>query len=149
MRHTLEAVTKGKTMTIDEIFEGFDNSQHEAEVRERWGDRAWEHSAKRREQMTDGQRRADDQRSLDINAALRDAAASGVAPSSDEFQALIAAHHRWVTESWGGRVPDRDSYTGLSELYVADARFAATYGGVGNAEIIREAMRVWIAGELG
>lgn len=37
VRHTLEAVTKGQTMTIQEIFAGFDHAQHESEVRERWG----------------------------------------------------------------------------------------------------------------
>jgi len=53
-----------------------------------------------------------------------------------------------VTDFWGGRVPDRDAYTGLSELYVADERFAATYGGKPNAEVIREAMQVWITANL-
>jgi len=33
VRHALAAVTKGQTMTIDEMFSGNDNSQHEAEVR--------------------------------------------------------------------------------------------------------------------
>ncbi|MGP4967554.1 MerR family transcriptional regulator [Glutamicibacter ardleyensis] len=148
VRHTLDAVTKGKSMTIKDIFDGFDQSQHEAEVRGRWGDDAWERSAKRREQMSEDQLQADGQRSVDINTALREAAATGVDPSGARFQSLIAAHYRWVTEYWAGRVPDRTAYTGLSELYVADARFAATYGGQQNAEAIREAMRVWIEANL-
>lgn len=148
VRHTLEALTKCQTMTIQEIFAGFDHAQHENEVRERWGDGAWEHSVKRRDQMSAAQRRTDDERSFDINAALRDAATSGDNPTGAEFQALVAAHHRWVTEYWGGRVPDRNAYTGLSELYAADARFAATYGGQRNAEVIREAMQAWIATNL-
>ncbi len=148
VRHALAAATKGQTMTIDEMFSGNDNSQHEAEVRERWGDPAWERSAKRRGRMTEGERRDDDQRSRDINAALRDAAISGEDPTSARFQALVAEHHRWVTEQWGGRVPERDAYAGLAELYVADERFAATYGGQRNAERIRAAMQAWIATNL-
>ena len=149
VRHTLDAVTKGQTMTVQQVFAGVDQTQYEAEVRERWGDEAWERTAKRRDQMSAGQRRSDDDRSLDINAALRDAAASGDEPAGPSFQALVATHHRWVTDFWGGRVPDRDAYTGLSELYVADERFAATYGGQRNAEVICEAMQVWIAANLG
>jgi DNA-binding transcriptional MerR regulator len=148
VRSTLDAVTKGQTMTMSEIFSGVDQSRYESEVRARWGDEAWELSSRRRDQMSKEQRRSDDDRSADVNAALRDAAADGLDPASGSFQRLIADHHRWVTEYWGGRVPDRDAYAGLSELYVADVRFAAVYGGQGNAEIIREAMRIWIAVNL-
>ncbi len=148
VRQTLDAVTKGQTMTIQEVFAGFDRAKHEAEVRERWGDDAWERTATRRDHMSADERLSDDDRSLDINAALRDAASAGDEPTAARFQALVAAHHRWVTDFWGGRVPDRAAYTGLSELYVADERFAATYGGKHNTEVIREAMQVWIAANL-
>ena len=135
-------------MTINEVFAGVDQSQYEGEVRERWGDDAWERSAKRREGMDETQRKADDAKSLDINAALRKAAESGIAPDSDSFQVLVADHYAWVTDYWDGRKPDRDAYVGLSELYVVDDRFAATYGGHENAKIIRTAMRAWIEANL-
>lgn len=122
--------------------------QYEAEVRERWGDQAWEQSAKRRDRMTNEQRQADDKQSLDINAALRDAAESGVDPSGERFQALVSEHYRWITEQWGGSAPERDAYSGLAELYVADERFAAVYGGLANAETIRAAIQVWISESL-
>ena len=115
-------------MTIEEVFAGFDPTKHEAEVRERWGDDAWARTAARRVQMSADERLSDDDRSLDVNAALRDAAAAGDEPAAASFQALVAAHHPWVTDFWGARVPDRDAYTGLSELCVADERFAASYG---------------------
>jgi MerR family transcriptional regulator, thiopeptide resistance regulator len=148
VRDTLDTVKKGHTMTIEEVFAGVDQSQYEAEVRARWGDEAWEHGANRRDQMSEEQRRSDDERSLDINAALRTAADASEDPTATRFQELIADHYRWVTEYWGGRKPDHDAYTGLSEMYVADVRFAATYGGQKNAETIREAMRIWIAANL-
>lgn len=148
VRDTLDTVKKGQTMTIQEVFAGVDQSQYEAEVRTRWGDDAWERSAKRRTQMSKEQRQADDERSVDVNAALRAAADDGEDPTSARFQTLIADHYRWVTEYWGGREPDRDAYTGLSELCVADPRFASTYGGQSNAELIRAAMQTWIATNL-
>ena len=148
VQQTLHAVQKGQDMTINEVFAGVDRSQYEGEVRQRWGDDAWERSAKRREGMNEAQRNADDAKSLDVNAALRSAAESGIATDSDSFQALVADHYAWVTDYWGGRKPDRDAYIGLSELYVMDVRFAATYGGQANAEIIRAAMRTWIEANL-
>lgn len=148
VRNTLRAVQKGHDMTISEVFASFDPSRYESEVRRRWGDEAWDRSAERRESMDAARRDADDAESLDVNAALRAAAESGVAPDSDRFQALVADHHAWVTDHWGGRKPERDAYAGLSELYVCDDRFAAVYGGPTNAEIIRAAMRTWIGSHL-
>ncbi len=148
VRHTLDAVKKGQEMSIREVFAGVDPSQYEAEVRTRWGDDAWERSARRRADMTAAQREADDKRSIDVNAALRTAAEDGEDPRGPHFPALVAEHHRWVTAQWGGREPDRESYTGLSELYVADHRFAATYGGESNAARIRDAIHLWSATNL-
>lgn len=149
VQHTLAALTTGDTMTIEDIFAGFDAARHEGEVRERWGEDAWRRSTARRSRMSEDERRADDRRSRDVTAALRDAAASGEDPAGARFQDLIATHHAWVADQWGGRAPDRDSYTGLSELYVADPRFAAAYGGQASAELIRDAMQMWIAESLG
>ena len=148
VRQTLHAVQKGQQMTIEEVFAGVDQSQYETEVRQRWGDDAWERSAKRRDQMTDEGRRVDDERSLDVNAALRAAAESNVDSTSDAFQTLVGDHYRWVTECWNGRKPDRDAYTWLSHLYVTDSRFAATYGGQTNAEVIRTTIQTWIEKNL-
>ncbi|MFC6355950.1 MerR family transcriptional regulator [Luethyella okanaganae] len=148
VQQTLHAVQKCQEITIKEVFAGVDQSQYESEVRQRWGDEAWERSTRRREGMDESQRNADDAKSLDVNAALRTAAESGITPDSDSFQALVADHYAWVTDYWGGRRPDRDAYIGLSELYVIDARFAAAYGGQANAEIIHAAMQTWIEANL-
>lgn len=148
VRRTLDAIRKGQPMSVNDVFAGVDQSQYEAEVRARWGDEAWERTAKRRAAMTAEQRQADDKESFDVNAALRAAADDHEDPHGSHFQVLVAAHHRWVTAYWGGREPDREAYTGLSELYVADPRFAATYGGEDNAALIRTAMQAWIATNL-
>lgn len=149
VRAALRAVKEGDPMSIEDVFAGVDDSRYEPEVRERWGDEAWERSAQRRGAMSPEQRRADDERGVAVNAALREAAESGEDPESARFQDLIATHHRWVTDAWAGRVPQRDAYAGLADLYVADERFAAVYGGRSNAEIIRRAMQAWIAANLG
>lgn len=149
VQHTRAALTTGDTTTIEDIFAGFDAARHEGEARERWGEDAWRRSTARRDRMSDDERRADDERSRDVTVALREAAASGEDPAGETFQGLITTHHAWVTDQWGARAPDRDAYAGLSEVYVADPRFAAAYGGQDSAELIREAMQVWIADNLG
>ncbi|WP_296194324.1 MerR family transcriptional regulator [uncultured Microbacterium sp.] len=148
VEQTLDAMKKGQPMSIDDVFAGVDENRYESEVRARWGDEAWERTARRRAAMTTEQREADDRASSDVNAALRAAADAGEDPRGAHFQALVAEHHRWVTAYWGGKKPDSESYAGLAELYVVDPRFAATYGGECNAEIIRAAIQVWIATNL-
>ena len=62
VRQTLDAVQKGQSMSIEEVFSGVDQSQYETEVRQRWGDDAWESSANRRDQMSNDERKTDDKR---------------------------------------------------------------------------------------
>src|SRR5690606_12362867 len=64
VQQTLHAVQKGQDMAINEVFAGVDQSQYEGEVRQRWGDEAWERTAKRREGMNEAQRNPDDAKSL-------------------------------------------------------------------------------------
>ena len=147
VRNALAALTEGKDMDIDDVLAGVDDSRWEGEVRERWGDDAWERSAARRAALSPDERRDVDARGHEVNAALKDAADHGTAPDAAEFQALVRTHHAWVAEQWG-RTPEAAAYTGLGDLYVADPRFAAVYGGVENARIVREAMAVYAAEHL-
>ena len=147
VRDTLTSLEEGRHMSIDDALAGVDDSRYESEVRERWGDEAWERSAARRRALTPDQRRAADEHGRDLNASLRDAAEKGLRPDDPELQHLVAAHHAWVGDQWG-RVPDAASYTGLGELYVADARFAAVYGGEENAGTIRDAMAAYAEAHL-
>ncbi len=56
----------------------------------------------------------------DLFAAL----GAGLGPEDDAVQAIIARHHAWVRHSW---TPSAEAYAGLGEMYVADARFTASY----------------------
>ncbi len=81
LQQSLSAVERGETMNIDDIFAGFDPAQYEGEVRERWGDDAWESGASRRSTMTPAERTADDERSADVTSRLRAAAEAGEDPA--------------------------------------------------------------------
>lgn len=147
VRNALAALEEGKDMDIDDVLAGVDDSRWEGEVRERWGDDAWERSAARRAAMTTDERRALDARGRDVVAAMKEAAEREVPPGAPEFQDLVRIHHAWIAEQWG-RVPSAAAYTGLGDMYVADPRFAANYGGAEQARIVRDAMTVYAAAHL-
>jgi DNA-binding transcriptional MerR regulator len=144
----LSTLEKGTRMPIKNLFASVDSTEHEDEVRQRWGDHAWERSNERRISMSDEQRAEDSDRTVDVNASLRAAAEDGIDPFASQFQALVTEHYAWVTEQWAGRLPTRDAYLGLSQMYVADERFASYYGGTRNAEAIRTAIQHWANAHL-
>src|SRR5690625_2580126 len=142
VERTLAALADGRELAMETMFDGFDHAQYEDEVRERWGDQAWENgndwwnglSAQERQDLTE--------RSDSVNGDLRRAAESDLAPDDPGFQRAIAAHHAWL-ETVPGPECGREGYLRLGDMYVADERFAANYGGVEGARRVREAMAVW------
>jgi len=147
VRNALAALEEGKDMDIDDVLAGVDESRWEGEVRERWGDDAWERSAARRAALSPDERRAGDARGRGVIAAVKEAADRGLAPDGAEFQDLIRTHHAWIAEQWG-RVPGADAYRGLGDLYVDDPRFAANFGGAAQAEVVRDAMTAYADAHL-
>lgn len=129
----------------DEMFDGFDHTQYKAEVEERWGKEAYAATdswiqSQSTQQKGDFKRRADE-----LAAAWIAAAASGVAPDGAEAQAIAQRHFDWLsgipgTPGFGAGGPTKEYFTGLAQMYVADERFAANYGGHAGAEFVRDAM---------
>lgn len=73
------------------------------------------------------------------------AAGKGVAPESDEAQALAQRHIEWLgtAPGNGSAGPAKEYVLGLGEMYVSDSRFAATYGGDEKASFVRDALQVF------
>ncbi len=150
VERTLAALENGEELMADDMLDGFDHTQHRAEVEQRWGTDAYARSDtwwRSRSQDEKHRWKAD---LADLNAAWTAAAAAGTAPGSDEAQALAARHAHWLASVPGtpgheeGYAPD-EYLTGLGDLYVTDARFAANYGGANGAELVRDALRVFVA----
>jgi hypothetical protein len=84
-----------------------------------------------------------------LNTAWIGAADAGLDPASDEAQAIAARHAAWLVSVPGtpgheeGR-PDKGYLLGLGDMYVADDRFAANYGGTEGATFVRDALRVYV-----
>ncbi|WP_394553298.1 MerR family transcriptional regulator [Agromyces sp. MMS24-JH15] len=152
VERTITALEGGEEIMAGEMFDGFDHTQYREEVEERWGRDAYASSdAWWRGLGPDGQR-AWKERSAELGRDWIAAAESGIEPGSAEAQALAKRHVEWLTGIPGtpaaaGR--DVRAYViGLGEMYVADPRFGANYGGEAGAAFVRDALRAYAEAEL-
>ncbi|SDR92791.1 MerR family transcriptional regulator [Agrococcus carbonis] len=143
VEQTLRAREEGAAMAAEQALDGFDQGQYEQEVTERWGAKAWQDGQAWWKGMTDPDRAAFQQEHLDIAAGYAAARAAGEPVDSEGVQALAERHYRWIGAGWQTAEPDLDAFAGLGEMYVADERFAANYGGKEGAAYVRDAMRAF------
>jgi DNA-binding transcriptional MerR regulator len=128
---TIDELEGGEnTMTSDSMahwFEGFDQAKQDElqeEARQRWGAEVVDASnekvrGKPREWwQQEGAKWLDTLRSL---VALIDA---GKSPDDPEVLDVVAGHYQWICNFW---TPNRESYTGLGDLYADDPRFRANF----------------------
>jgi hypothetical protein len=139
---------KGVPIMADEMFDGFDHTQYKQEVEERWGAQAYADSDRWwRGLGPDGQQAFADEH-VAIAAQWAQLQTAGAPLDGAEAQALARRHHAWIAAGWGNKSPDADQLAGLAEMYVADERFAANYGGVPGATYVRDALTHFAITEL-
>ncbi|OLF15749.1 MerR family transcriptional regulator [Actinophytocola xanthii] len=129
--------------SMDHWFDGFDDpARQEAlqeEARQRWGaetvDAANAAVKDRPKQWWQDQGR---QWSEQLGG-LVDLIEAGRGPADPEVQAVIENHHAWISGMW---TPNRESYTGLGDLYADDPRFRENFDRTDPrlAEFLRAAM---------
>jgi len=150
---TITTLKKGEEPMAKDMFDGFDHTQYEDEVTERWGAQAYADSAGWWKGM-DAAAQADWKAQLSaLNADWQDAAARGVDPAAPEAQDLAARHVAWLRAIPGTPAADPEGdiagyVRGLGEMYVADPRFAANYGGDAGAALVRDALAVYADTQL-
>lgn len=146
---TIRARQEGAPLMAEEALDGFDHTQHREEVEARWGREAYARSDSWWRGMSEAERGDWKQASARLGADWTDAAARGVDPVGDEAQALAARHVAWLRGIPGTPAADGGDLagyvTGLGEMYVADPRFAANYGGETCATLVRDALRAYVA----
>ncbi|MFP7762026.1 MerR family transcriptional regulator [Marisediminicola sp. LYQ85] len=142
VEHTIASIQRKDDLMAETMFDGFDHTQHKAEVEEHWGADAYARSDAWWRGMSDDERRQWMSRVDELNRHWTDAAAVGTSAGSPEAQQLAARHLDWLRSVPG--TPSGDDFAdyvrGLAEMYVADERFAANYGGVAGAEFVRDAL---------
>lgn len=149
---TVHKLRRGEALMAGEMFKGFDHSTYKDEVVERWGEDAYAEGEGWWRGMSDADRDACTRRAEALVADWRAAAEGGADPLGPEGQALARRQMEWLsgmpgTPQEGGR-PSKGYFLGLAEMYVADARFAATYGGPAGAAFVRDAMTAFAEREM-
>ncbi len=148
VERTITALQEGGPLVAEEMFDGFDHTQYEEEVTERWGKEAYASSDRWWRGMSPAEQGVWKERAARLGADWTDAASRGVDPASDEAQALAQRHADWLsgipgTPGHGTGRPAKEYLVGLGEMYVADERFAKSYGGPEGATFVRDALRVY------
>ena len=140
VERTIRSIEEEETIMAEQMFDGFDNSQYKDEVVERWGEQAWSDSDRWWRGLDAAQRQAFVDEHVAIAARWAELRAAGEPSDGAAAQANAERHHAWIAAGWGGKRPTPDQLVGLAEMYVADERFAANYGGVEGASYVRDAL---------
>jgi len=142
--------TPKATLMDHNIFDGFDHTQYRDEVERRWGADAYRSSdAWWRGLGAAGQTEWQAQLKQ-LNSEWIAAHDRGEDPVGPVVQQLAARHVAWLQSIPGtpASAPncDLNGYVaGLAEMYVADERFAANYGGASGARFVRDALLAYLA----
>jgi len=146
---TITKLRKGEPLMADEMFDGFDHTVYEEEVAERWGAGSYRSGAEWWSAKTAEERSAFTRNQQALAVDWADAANRGLDPAGPEAQQLAARQYAWLAGIPGiprnAEGPTAGYFAGLGDLYVADERFAANYGGVAGAEFVRDSMQAYAA----
>lgn len=145
---TITKLKGGEQLMAEEMLDGFDHTQYREEVEQRWGAKAYADSNRWWASKSKTERTEWMQRHKQLAADWIAAAAAGEDPHGDVAQALAKRHADWLgaipgTPGGGTGTPAKAYFVGLGEMYVADDRFAANYGGTEGAAFVRDAMAAY------
>ncbi len=132
----------------EEMFDGFDHTQYKDEVEEKWGKDAYAKSDAWWRAKTDEEKRAWKRRArrarrgVDRDVEVRCDTGQRRGPGACAAAVrLVARHPGNPGRRHAG--PTKEYFTGLGEMYVADERFGANYGGPEGATFVRDTLRVY------
>lgn len=150
VRATLSMIETGGELVADTMFDGFDHTQYQEEVEERWGKQAYADSDRWWRSRSDADKQAFRAEIDALVTGYADASARELAVDDEQVQALTGRLHTWVAAGWAWKEPGADAFAGLGDMYVADPRFGATFSvaGRGFAEYVRDAMTVYALDHL-
>jgi len=148
VQRTIDSIDRKEQIMAEEMLDGFDHTQYKEEVQSRWGRQAWEDGDRwwRGLGSQGRQQFADEHVAIAQRwAELREA---GEPADGPEALANARRHRDWIAAGWQGRQPSADELVGLADMYVADERFAANYGGPAGAQYVRDALTHLAIAEL-
>ena len=129
-------------MDDKEYFEGFDHSQYEEEVKERWGDTPqYAESQRKWKRYSREQKAAIFKKNSEIT--LRMVAQADSSPGDEDVQTAVGEYFKHMNESF--YTFNLEFFRNLSDMWVADERFAANYEKIrpGGAKFVRQAVHIY------
>jgi MerR family transcriptional regulator, thiopeptide resistance regulator len=165
VERTISTREHGGSIMAEEMFDGFDHTRHEDEVVRRWGRTSYDTSDAWWRGMSEDERAEWKSQTAALAQEWAAIAGAGHDPASEFAQDLAHRHVAWLgaipgTPAHGVATGDRagegsgagpgvrDYVTGLADMYVSDARFAANYGGEAGARFVRDALHLYAARHL-
>ena len=145
---TITALRGEESLVAENMFDGFDHTQYKDEVEQRWGADAYAKSDEWWRGLSDAERADWKFVAERLSADWTEASETGIAPDSAIAQELARRHVEWLASVPGTPGASKGYVLGLGEMYVADERFAANYGGIEGATLVRDALRIYAEAEL-
>ncbi len=149
---TISARQEGEPLMAEKALDGFDHSQYREEVEQRWGADAYAASDAWWRGKSESERDGWKAEVARLNADWIAASEAGENPDGDVAAALAARHVAWLSATPGTPAAKGEGLAGyllgLGEMYVADPRFAANYGGDTGAAFVRDALAAYVRREL-
>ena len=130
-------------MTPDKIFNGFDASQYEAEVQERWGDtRQYAESQQKWAAYSMAEKESIKAEGERLIFAMVGENPQTV-PGDPEIQSAIADYLAYINKYF--YTCDLNQLRALADMWVEDSRFSSNYEKVrpGGAEFVRQAVHIF------
>lgn len=132
LRRMNPSTPKDDTMTPQDMFDGFDPADYEAEAQQRWGDSpAWAEASRRTKAYSPEDWARLKGESHDILTAFA-AARDGGLDAHDVEVMQLAERHRLHIDRWFYPC-SHQMHGNLAAMYLADARFAASFDAYGEA----------------
>jgi MerR family transcriptional regulator, thiopeptide resistance regulator len=148
VERTITGIEEGAPIMASEMFDGFDHTQYKEEVEQRWGAQAYADSDRWWRSLGQQGQQAFMDEHVEIAAAWAQLRDAGEPIDGAQAQAVARRHHAWIAAGWGNKPPSADQLAGLADMYVADERFAANYGGTEGATYVRDALTHFAITEL-
>ncbi|HEX6337360.1 MAG TPA: MerR family transcriptional regulator [Jiangellaceae bacterium] len=144
---TIDHLEKGGEMAPESMFEGFEHNPYEAEARERWGDAVVDESNARLRNLSPEQAKRAQEGFGKAAADVRELRDGGAPVNDSRVQEAIKGLHEWLELFW---TPNRESFSGLADMYVDDERFRKNIGRGDDAfvEYLRDAMKIYAESRL-
>jgi DNA-binding transcriptional MerR regulator len=140
---TISTIKGERIMTAKDYFEGFDETQYEEEVRERWGNTT-QYAESHKKWASYSKEEKDSIKAEGGRITMRMVSENpDASPDDPDVQAAVAEYHAYINQYF--YTCDVGFMRGLADMWVADPRFAINYERIreGGAAFVRDAVHIY------